>query len=247
MTEKIKKGDFVELNYTGKIKDIGAIFDSTIESVAKDSGIFDPRMTYGSISICVGEGQILKGLDENLVGLDVGKESSFDIPPELGFGKKDAKLMRLVPLSVFKKQGIRPAPGLQVNIDGNVGTVKTVSGGRVIVDFNHPFSGKVLEYSVNVIRVLDKDEDKIAALLELALNQTPGAIDIKLDGKTANVSLKKEFPSELLDILKARVIKLVDSVSEVNFKMPEKKGVVKDTTNDIVKDDSKAKETKSEN
>ena len=45
-------------------------------------------------------------------------------------------------MSAFKKENITTQPGLQITVDEAVGMVKTVSGGRVIVDFNHPLSGK---------------------------------------------------------------------------------------------------------
>ncbi|EFK97351.1 peptidylprolyl isomerase FKBP-type, partial [sediment metagenome] len=45
------------------------------------------------------------------------------------------------------KDSIRPMPGLPVNIDGMYGIIRTVAGGRVIVDFNHPLSGKEIVYN----------------------------------------------------------------------------------------------------
>ena len=150
MAEIIKKHDFVELEYTGKLKDSGMIFDTTDEGIAKKENIYNKNMIYGALVICVGEAQILKGLDEQLEGKEIGKQITVDISPEQGFGKKDASLLKLVPMTLFKKQDIMPMPGLQVNIDGAIGTIRTVTGGRIIVDFNHPLSGKYLIYEVKV-------------------------------------------------------------------------------------------------
>ena len=47
-------------------------------------------------------------------------------------------------------QTLNPIPSLPVNIDNLNGIIRTVSGGRVIVDFNHPLSGRVLSYNVKV-------------------------------------------------------------------------------------------------
>ncbi len=222
MVETIKNGDFVELEYTGLLKDLDAVFDTTSEETAKKEGIHDPKMTYGPVSICVGQGQILQGLDASLEGLEIGKEHELTLPPEKAFGKKDGKLMKLVPTSAFKKQGINPATGLQVNIDGAVGTIRTVTGGRTIVDFNHPFSGKEVLYRVTIRRKLTDVKEKVLALVELALNQKKDSIGIDIKEGKAVIDVKKDFPDELLTMLKGRITKLLPDVKDVEFRTPGK-------------------------
>src|SRR3989344_2277845 len=139
----IKKGDFVEIEYTGRIKEENITFDTTDQNIAKQNDIFNEKGAYGPVVICVGESHVVKGLDEAIVGKDIG-EHDVNIVSEDGFGKKNAKLLRLMPISAFRRQKIEPMPGLQVNIDGMMGMVKTVTGGRVVVDFNHPLSVKDL-------------------------------------------------------------------------------------------------------
>ena len=63
-------------------------------------------------------------------------------------GKKDVKKVQLVPLATFKEHKLNPHPGLQVDFDGKIGTVMRVSGGRVMVNFNHPLSGKEIIYEI---------------------------------------------------------------------------------------------------
>jgi FKBP-type peptidyl-prolyl cis-trans isomerase 2 len=225
MAEKVGKGDFVELDYTGVLKDGNIVFDTTIADIAKKEGIFDPKMTYAPVSICVGQGQILQGLDSHLEGLEIGEEKELLLAPADAFGKKDAKLMKLVPTAAFKKQGINPMVGLQVNIDGMVGTVRTVSGGRTIVDFNHPFAGKEVVYKVKVNRLLTDDREKILALVELALNQRKDAINIDIKEGAATVTVKKEFPKELLEILRKRVTSLLPHIRSVEFQAEKREAV----------------------
>ena len=59
-------------------------------------------MKYGPIIVCLGEGQLLKGLEKELEGKEIGKEYTIELTPENALGKKDAKLIRLIPVSVFK-------------------------------------------------------------------------------------------------------------------------------------------------
>ena len=62
----IKKGDFVEIEYTGKIKESGELFDTTDEQLAKDHDLFSEKMNYGAVVIKVGLNQVIKGLDSVL-------------------------------------------------------------------------------------------------------------------------------------------------------------------------------------
>ena len=123
---------------------------------------------------------------------------------------------------LFKKQNINPVVGLQVNIDGAVGTIRTVTGGRTVVDFNHPFAGREIIYRVNIRKKITDDKDKVMALIELALNQKREAITIDIKGGMATITLKKEFPDQLLDTLKKRITDIMSSIREVEFKTPGK-------------------------
>src|SRR3989338_8236930 len=98
-----KKGDFIELEYTGTLKEEGVVFDTTDETVAKDNQIHNAQTQYGPVIVCIGEGHVIKGLDENLVG-KVDGEYEIIIAAEEAFGKKNPKLLRLLPLSAFRKQ-----------------------------------------------------------------------------------------------------------------------------------------------
>jgi len=160
----LKEGDFIEVEYVAKLKDKDVIFDLTDEKLAKERNIYNPNIKYGPVIICLGQNHVLPGLDKNLIGKDIG-EFTIDLSPEEGFGKKDPKLIRIFPTSVFRNQKINPMPGLQLNIDGKVGLVRSVTGGRTSIDFNHPLSGKELSYKLKINRVVKDPKEKIDSLL----------------------------------------------------------------------------------
>lgn len=171
---KVEKGDVIKLRYTGKIKETGEIFDTTEEEVAKQAGIYKENGVYGPVPIAVGAGHVIKGLDEALEGLEVGKKYEIEVPPEKGFGKRDRKLIKTFTLGQFRRQGIIPFPGMPVEIETESGRklkgrVLTVSGGRVRVDFNHPYAGKHLVYEVEVVEKIDDPIEKVKAMIELRL------------------------------------------------------------------------------
>jgi FKBP-type peptidyl-prolyl cis-trans isomerase 2 len=163
----LAKGDFIRINYVGKIKEGGRIFDTTIENVARKNNIYDEKLTFKPAPIVVGANHVIPGLDEALVGMEVGEKKSVVIPPEKGYGMRDPKLVKVVPVKDFRRQGLKPVPGMRVEAEGRVGRVQSVSGGRVRVDFNYELAGKVLEYEVSVEEKLNKLEEKIRLLLEL--------------------------------------------------------------------------------
>src|SRR3989344_755574 len=115
--ETIKKGDFVEVEYTGILKENNFVFDTTDVKTAKENNIYNESMQYGTVIVCIGEGPLLRGLDEQLDGKELNKEFTIELSPEKAFGKKDGKLLKIVPASAFTKQKINPVPGLQINID----------------------------------------------------------------------------------------------------------------------------------
>ncbi|MDI6702096.1 peptidylprolyl isomerase [Methanothermobacter wolfeii] len=162
----VNKGDFIKLEFTGKIKETGEVFDTTSEEVAKEAGL-QIKKTFGPIPIVVGGGHLIKGLDEAVTGMEEGEEKHIEIEPEDAFGKRDPKLVQLIPMREFKKQGIKPYPGMVLTIEGHEGRVLNVSGGRVRVDFNHELAGKTLEYDVRVAEIITDDTEKVKSMIQL--------------------------------------------------------------------------------
>ncbi|NJE84472.1 peptidylprolyl isomerase [Thermococcus sp. CX2] len=199
---KVQKGDVIRLHYTGKVKETGEIFDTTYEEVAKEAGIYSEKGIYGPVPIAIGAGHVLKGLDEQLEGLEVGKKYEIILPPEKGFGRRDPKLIKTFTLGQFRRQGLYPFPGLEVEIETESGRklkgrVISVSSGRVRVDFNHPFAGKHLVYEVEVVEKIEDPIEKVKALIELRLPMVEadkviievGEKDVKVD--FSNVEIDK--------------------------------------------------------
>jgi len=212
----IKKHDFVEVEYTGRLKEDGKVFDTTEEKIAKENGIFDKNTDYSPAVICIGENNILKSLEDEITGKETGKEYTFELSADNAFGRKDAKLIQLIPINKFRQQNINPIPGLQLNIDGIFGVVKIVSGGRCLVDFNHPLAGKDLVYSVKINRIVEDSTEKLNSLLKLYLNINDAEIEVKED--SAFISLKNKVPSQALEEFKKNAERIMPSIKKIEFK-----------------------------
>jgi len=227
----IQKGDFIELDYTGKIIEDNIIFDTTIPADAKKAGLIHEHADgeehhhhhhlheedFKPVVICVGQNHVLPGLDKKIEGLAIGKHE-IKLSEEEAFGKKNSKLLKLIPLTAFKEQKINPHVGLVLNIDNAKGIVRSVSGGRVIVDFNHPLAGKEVVYTIKINKTVEDSEQKLKALLTMA--RLPYS-DLKVEGNKASAKLGFEIPMELVEPYLDDVKKITGV--ELRFVMPESK------------------------
>jgi len=156
----ISKGDFVKLSYTAKLES-GEVIDTTSAEIAKEKGIFSENTKYSDIYAVVGEGHVLKGLDEELEGKEVGYKGEVKIPPEKAFGEYDPNKKDSFSITKFRE---KPEVGQRVRIGDKVGTVERIVGRRVIVDFNHPLAGKNIVFEYEIKEKLERVEDKLKAL-----------------------------------------------------------------------------------
>jgi FKBP-type peptidyl-prolyl cis-trans isomerase SlyD len=208
----VKKGDFIELDYTAKIKTKDLVFDTTLEADAKKHGIHNDKILYKSLIVKVGQGQLVKGLDAFIIDKTPGNYT-VELEPEQAFGKKNAKLLRLVSIKEFHKNQIQPMPGLEVELDGHRGVVRTVNGGRVIVDFNHPLSSQDIVYNIIVKGIVDDPKLKVEAALEMF--KIPFENSELVDGKVL-VTFKAKIPEEVSKPILEELKKLTDV--DVEFK-----------------------------
>ncbi len=224
----IKKHDFVEVEYTARIKEDGTIFDTTEAKVAKENGLDDKNADYSPVIICVGENSILKGLEDQIIGKETGKEYSIEIDSGNAFGKRNAKLIQLIPANKFRQQNIQPMPGLQLNIDGMFGVVKTVSGGRCMIDFNHPLAGKDLVYNVKINRIVDDNAEKLKSLLKVHFKIKDAEVEIseipnegeRIETRsqlTAEIKTKKPVPKEAQEEFKKIFEHTIPAIKELVF------------------------------
>ena len=218
---QVNEKDFIEIEYTGKVKDNNLIFDTTEEKIAKDNNLFEEKAEYKPIVICVGQGQIIKGLDKALPEKETGKSYTINISPDEAYGRKNAKLIELISTSKFQKQNIQPIPGLQINIDGMVGIIKTVSGGRTLVDFNHPLASKELVYDIKINKIITDDAEKISSILKIDMGIEDAGVTVK--EKKAAIRISQEIPKEIQEELKKKIKGLLPYIGEITIQKSEKK------------------------
>ncbi|RLE46064.1 MAG: peptidylprolyl isomerase [Candidatus Methanomethylicota archaeon] len=198
----ISKGDFIKLSYTARLED-GTVIDTTDEKIAKEYGIFRDDAKYEDIYVIVGEGHIVKGLDEDLEGKEVGYKGEVVAPPEKAFGEYDPENKDVFSITRFKE---RPEIGQRVRIGDKVGTVERIIGRRVIVDFNHPLAGKSIKFDYEIKEVLENPEDKLKALFRI--HTGVNVLDVKIeDGKAIVEVTSDTYLNQIFLIGRYRVAK----------------------------------------
>lgn len=161
----VNKGDFVMVDMTGSSVETGEVFDTSSEETAQAEGLYDEDRTYGSRLVIVGDGYVLRGLDEKLPGTAFDEEVEIEIAPQDAFGERNPEDLETVPYRVLRSKGINPYVGAELEIDGRSAIVRSVGAGRVQVDYNHPLAGRNIVYKLKVVEHIIDDKAKMRALL----------------------------------------------------------------------------------
>lgn len=153
----IATGDAVEIEYTGRLAD-GTVFDTTREAVADETGLAaaQPDREYSPLVVDVGEGRVLEGLEEALVGMETGQSETITVPPEKGYGEWTDERVQTYETDQLRELlgGELPEVGAYLEAeDGTRGEITDIDDGSVHVDFNSELAGETLEFDIEVLAV----------------------------------------------------------------------------------------------
>ena len=218
----MEKGSLILIDYTAKVKDSDEIFETTVEENAKKSNLYDPSIKYEPRLVSIGEGWVLKGLDEILSTAKLGDALDVDIPPDKAFGMRDPNKVRMIPQRKFGDKADEIKAGYVVDIDDRRGLVRFIGSGRVQVDFNHRLAGKTLNYNVNILKILKTNEEKATSLVKRRLLLDGDKISISFDKSEMTITLPEEsFLTEGLQVIKkaisADLFKFIPAIESIKF------------------------------
>ena len=116
----------------------------------------DSNFGADPVSFVMGDGSLLPGFERRLLGMRPGDEAEFRIPPVEGFGEPNDDNVQSLPRRDFDEEAL--APGMLFSFadaaGGEVpGMVAEVSEETVEVDFNHPLSGRTINFKVRIAQV----------------------------------------------------------------------------------------------
>lgn len=186
----LTKGDFILLNYSAKVKETNEIFDTTYEEIAKKEQLYKEGEIYEPKLIVLGEGWVLKPLDEAILEMKLGKVKIVEIPPDQAFGQRNPDKIKRVPLKHLMSKGKTPVLGMRVEYNGKMASVRSIGAGRVLLDFNPPLAGKTLIYEAVVDKKIKTKKEKIQALIHRRIplaDQTKFGIVLEEKALTLNM------------------------------------------------------------
>ncbi len=131
-----------------------------------DSGEEVDRSAAGSpLTFITGNGQIIPGLEKELLGLKQGDTAQITVEPEDGYGQAKEDLFHEIPLDQFPAD-VEIEPGMGFQAQGPKGPfmfyVKSIDNGTVKADLNHPMAGKRLHFDVTVAEVREASSEELA-------------------------------------------------------------------------------------
>lgn len=122
-----------------------------------DGSIADESFGGEPLVYLHGHGNIVPGLEKQLVGKSAGEKADVTVAPAEGYGEYDPTLDQVVPRSAFPENA-----ELQVGIAFQAQTqqgqpitlwIRNISGDDITVSPNHPMAGQNLNFSVEILEV----------------------------------------------------------------------------------------------
>lgn len=138
----IENGNMVKMHYNAKIGD----------------RVIDTSRNKSPIEFKVGEGQILQGLDEAVVGLKTGDKKTVVVPPEKAYGQRKEGLTQKIRRDKSREppKGIEEGSVIQYKTEqgkNRYGTITKVEEDNITVDLNHPLAGQTINFDLEIVDV----------------------------------------------------------------------------------------------
>jgi len=220
----LQKGDFVLVDYVMRVKETNEIVDLTIEEVAKKEKAYREDGIYEPALVILGEGWILKGVEEELYKMDVGESKVIEVPPDKAFGERDPSKVKIVNARDLTRRGITPRVGARVELDDGVAIIRRAEGGRVVLDYNHPLAGRTIVCEVKIVKKIEDIKEKIRELVHTRIKRVDKEkfkIDVSNDGVLTIEIPPEAFTYEGLQYAKRGialdVARYIPDISAVKF------------------------------
>lgn len=143
---KVKDGDTVKVHYTGTLTEDGTVFDSSRER--------EP------LEFELGEGKLIPGFEEAVIGMEVGEDTTVEIDSEDAYGQRREDLELEVSKSDLP-DNIEPEVGMQLQMQQQENgqaipvQITDVEDDIVKLDANHPLAGKDLTFDIELVDIVD--------------------------------------------------------------------------------------------
>ena len=140
----VQEENTVKVEYTGTLDD-GTVFDSSDK--------------HGQpLEFQVGVGQVIKGFDDAVMGMEVGDEKDIMLQPSEAYGETNPDMVQMIPRDQLPEgQEVNTGMMLMVSMPNGMkipAQITEVTDESIVIDMNHPLAGKVLNFNIKVVEIL---------------------------------------------------------------------------------------------
>ncbi|MBI4448657.1 peptidylprolyl isomerase [Candidatus Woesearchaeota archaeon] len=143
----VQKGDHIKVEYSGALD---------------DGTMFDTSKGRAPLEFTVGEGHVIKGFDDAVVGMKLGEEKKIHIDAKEAYGEHNPEHLRKIPLKMLPPDfDARPGMKMAMQAPNEAQfpvVIAEVTADEVTVDFNHPLAGKALNFTIMVVEIEEKKD-----------------------------------------------------------------------------------------
>jgi len=140
----IKKGDSIKLEYEGSYED-GTIFETS-----SADGKY--------LEFIVGSQQVIKGIDNAVIGMEKGDEKKIHLTPSEAFGEYTPEAVKKVPRKPEQNMdSLKPGMSFILDMPEKIKLpvkIVDIAEDFIILDLNHPLAGKTLIFKIKVIDII---------------------------------------------------------------------------------------------
>ena len=148
-TDSVQKNTVVSMEYTLQV----------------DNEEIDSSKGQDPLQFLVGHGNIISGLEQEMIGMKVGESKDVVIQPADAYGEFDEEAFMEVPRDAFPKD-IPVEEGAELTVKDDSGQsryarIDSIDGENVTLNFNHPLAGDELHFNVKVIGVREPTSEEL--------------------------------------------------------------------------------------
>ena len=148
-SDSVQKDTVVSMEYTLRV----------------DNEEIDSSKGQDTLQFIVGHGNIISGLEREMIGMKVGDSKDVVIQPADGYGEFDEEAFMEVPRSAFPKD-IPMEEGSELSVRDDSGQsryarIDAVNGDNVTLNFNHPLAGDELHFNVKVVGLREPTREEL--------------------------------------------------------------------------------------
>lgn len=148
-SDSVQKDTVVSMEYTLRV----------------DNEEIDSSKGQDPLQFIVGHGNIISGLEREMIGMKVGDSKDVVIQPADGYGEFDEEAFMDVPRSAFPRD-ITMEEGSELSVRDDSGQsryarIDAINGDNVTLNFNHPLAGDELHFNVKVVGLREPTREEL--------------------------------------------------------------------------------------